>query len=74
MAGHEQDVGAGGEMGKETAFLNNVTNSRPNLWGVGLIQFRPFEKNSSLIRLEQGDHEPEEGRFPAATRSNHRGR
>src|SRR5437764_13681909 len=69
MTRHEQDVSARGQMRKQAAFLNDVTDTVSNHIDFVSVKLRSIESNFAAIRFQQADDETEQCRFSAATGS-----
>ena len=74
MASHEQNVRARGEMRKQAALLDDVTDSAAQVQNVRRGDRFPFELNRAAIGLEQSDDQTEQSRLAAtAWADEHRG-
>src|SRR5438874_8957138 len=67
MTRHEQDVSARGQMRKQAAFLNDVTDAASNHTNFVSVKLRSIESNFAAIRFQQADDETEQCRLSAAT-------
>jgi hypothetical protein len=65
MTRHQQNIPARGQMGKEPAFLNHVTDPTPDDVDSVSAKLRPIELNFAAVRLDQADDQTEQRRFTA---------
>ena len=75
MARHEKNVGAGGEMRKEPALLDDVADAAAHLLGARLASTSQVIKyDLAAVGLEEGDDQTQESRFSATARTDQRSR
>jgi hypothetical protein len=74
VRGHEENIFSRSEMWKQSAILNDITDSAAELRNIGRRQRRAIELNCSAIRFEQPNDQTQQRGFSAAAWSEqHRG-
>ena len=66
MARHQQNIFAGGEVRKEAAVLDHVTDAAAEFRNVCRSDWRALETYGAAVRIEEANDQPQESRFSAA--------
>ena len=74
MSRHEQDVGARGQVRKQAAFLDHVTNAATQRVDVVTRDLRAVEVDHPGIRFNQANDQPQQSRFTTTTWPDQNGR
>ena len=74
MARHEEDICARGEMRKQPAFLDDVTDSAAQVQNARRRDRISFELDRPAIGFDQADDQSKQSRFAATARADQHGR